>query len=51
MVLNPGERTTLVMTFTMHSGMEGMHDFRMKLRSNDPTQPEKELVVLSNWVP
>jgi hypothetical protein len=51
MVLNPGESTTLAMTFTMHSGMEGMHDFRMKLRSNDPAQPEKELVVLSNWLP
>jgi len=51
MVLNPGERTTLSMTFTMHSGMEGMHDFRLNLQTNDPAQPEKELVVLSNWVP
>jgi hypothetical protein len=51
MVLNPGERTTLSMAFTMHSGMEGMHDFRVRLLTNDPDQPEKELVVLSNWVP
>jgi len=51
MVLNPGERTTLSMTFTMHSGMEGKHDFRVNLQTNDPAQPEKELVVLSNWVP
>ena len=51
MVLQPGERTTLAMTFTMHSGMEGVHDFRLNLSSNDPAQPVKELVVLSNWVP
>jgi hypothetical protein len=51
MVLKPGESTTLSMTFTMHSGMEGMHDFRVKIQSNDPEQPAKELVVLSNWVP
>jgi hypothetical protein len=31
--------------------MEGVHDFRLNLESNDPAQPEKELVVLSNWVP
>ena len=51
MVLNPGESTTLAMTFTMHSGMEGMHDFRLRLETNDPALPEKELVVLSNWLP
>ena len=51
MVLKPGESTTLSMTFTMHSGMEGMHDFRVKIQSNDPALPAKELVVLSNWVP
>jgi hypothetical protein len=51
MVLKPGESTQLSMTFTMHSGMEGMHDFRVKVQSNDPALPAKELVVLSNWVP
>jgi hypothetical protein len=50
MVLKPGETTTVSMEFTMHSGMEGYHDFRLHLLSNDPLQPEKELVVLSNWV-
>lgn len=38
------------MQFTMHAGMEGMHDFRIDLQTNDPSQPGKELVVLSNWV-
>ena len=34
----------------MHAGMDGPHDFRINLRTNDPTQPNKELVILSNWV-
>jgi len=29
--------------------MEGPHDFRVQLKTNDPAQPMKELVVLSNW--
>ena len=33
----------------MHKGMEGPHDFRVKLKTNDPTTPEIELVVLSDW--
>ena len=51
MVLNPGEQTTMSMSFTMHQGMEGLHDFRVHMPSNDPAWDEKELVVLSNWVP
>jgi hypothetical protein len=30
--------------------MEGPHDFRVQLKTNDPSQPERELVVLSNWI-
>ena len=37
------------MQFMMHKGMEGLHDFRVKVKTNDPGNPEKELVVLSNW--
>ncbi len=33
----------------MHAGMEGPHDFRVKVRTNDPDLPVKELVVLSDW--
>jgi len=51
MVLQPGEQTSLSMSFTMHAGMEGMHDFRVHIPNNDPTQKDKELVVLSNWLP
>jgi len=50
MVLKPGEQTTLSMSFMMHAGMDGMHDFRVHIPNNDPTQEDKELVVLSNWV-
>jgi hypothetical protein len=51
MVLKPGESTTLSMQFMMHEGMDGMHDFRVHLPSNDPQQPDRTLEVLSNWVP
>ena len=51
MALQPGESTTLSMQFMMHEGMDGMHDFRVHLPSNDPQQPERTLTVLSNWVP
>ena len=51
MVLNPGESTTLSMQFMMHEGMEGTHDFRVHLISNDSQRPDRTLAVLSNWVP
>jgi hypothetical protein len=37
------------MEFMMHKGMEGLHDFRVKVKTNDPVKPEMELVVLSDW--
>jgi hypothetical protein len=48
MALKPGETTILSMQFMMHEGMDGMHDFRVHLPSNDPQQPERTLTVLSN---
>jgi hypothetical protein len=52
MVLKPGESTTIQSAvFMMHAGMDGPHDFRLHLKTNDPAQPEKEVKVLSNWVP
>ena len=51
MVLKPGDSTTLSMQFMMHEGMDGMHDFRVHLPSNDATWGDKTLTVLSNWVP
>ena len=48
--LQAGQHTTLSMEFTMHPGMDGPHDFRIGLQTNDPSQPIKELAVLSNWI-
>jgi hypothetical protein len=35
----------------MHGDMDGFHDFRVHLATNDPIQPAMSLTVLSNWVP
>jgi hypothetical protein len=35
----------------MHEGMEGQHDFRVRVLTNDPDNPEQQVVVRSNWVP
>ncbi len=37
------------MEFMMHKGMEGPHKFVVHVKTNDPTQPEKLLTVLSDW--
>ncbi len=50
MVLQPGQSTQLTMKFMMHGDMGGPHDFRLHLLTNDPTQPDKEIKLLSNWV-
>jgi hypothetical protein len=46
----PGEEAIVTVRFTMHPGMEGQHEFRVHLRTNDPAQPDKQLTILSNWV-
>lgn len=51
MVLDPGETTTVSMTFMMHGDMGGMHNFRLHLPTNDPAAPDRTATVLSNWVP
>ncbi len=51
MTIAPGRSATISVQFMMHEGMEGPHDFRINLQTNDPVEPEKELVILSNWGP
>ncbi len=51
MDLQPGQSTTLSMSFMMHGDMGGMHDFRVHVPNSDPNQPDLILTVLSNWVP
>ena len=48
--LNPGEEATVSMSFMMHPGMDGQHEFRVHVRTTDPDNPDQEVVVLSNWV-
>jgi hypothetical protein len=35
----------------MHAGMDGQHEFRVHLQTNDPQEPTKLLTIRSNWVP
>ncbi len=48
--LHPGEIATVSMQYMMHPGMDGPHDLRIHVRSNDPENPEIQLTALSNWV-
>ena len=48
--LAPGQATQLSMQFMMHAGMGGPHLFRVHVKTNDPTQPDRTLDVTSNWV-
>lgn len=50
-VLEPGESAEVRLNFSMHEGMDGPHDFRVKVFSSDRVEPEQEVRVLSNWVP
>ncbi len=50
MTLQPGESTLVSIEYVMHGEMGGKHDFRLHLKTNDPTQPDKEVKILSNWV-
>jgi hypothetical protein len=34
----------------MPANMGGPHDFRVQIKTNDRTNPETELIVLSDWV-
>jgi len=33
----------------MHEGMDGAHEFRVHVLTNDPKEPEKLLTVISFW--
>jgi hypothetical protein len=50
MVIQPGESTRVSMEFMMHGDMGGRHNFRLHLVTNDPTQRDHQVNVLSNWV-
>jgi len=48
--LFPGDEALVRLSFSMHEGMDGPHDFRLHIRSTDPAQPESEITILSDWV-
>ena len=48
--IDPGQEGTITLDFMMHEGMGGKHRFNINLKTNDPQEPNKLLVVLSNWV-
>lgn len=39
------------LSFMMHEGMGGPHEFRVPVETNDPANPERTLVVRSTWGP
>ena len=46
----PGQEATITLDFMMHEGMGGDHEFKIHLETNDPTQPQQDLTILSNWI-
>jgi hypothetical protein len=52
MSLNPGESTYVQSPpFMMHEGMDGKHDFSIRLKTNDSANPDFFVQVLSDWGP
>jgi hypothetical protein len=49
--LQPGQESLLTMDYMMHEGMAGPHEFHVYVQTNDPVEPEKILVVKSDWGP
>ena len=50
MTLRPGESTKVTSAeFFMHPGMDGKHTYAVHIQTNDPTQPDLVVKVLSNW--
>jgi hypothetical protein len=39
------------MDYMMHAGMDGPHEFHVRVQTNDPAEPEQILIAKSNWVP
>ena len=50
MAIKPGESTQISMEFFMHDEMGGLHNFDLKLKTNDPVDPIKTVSIISNWI-
>ena len=47
--IQPGQTVQVQASFSMHSGMGGMHNFEWTVISNDPTQPPPVLAVNAEY--
>jgi hypothetical protein len=51
MILNSGESTIVESkVFMMHDGMDGPRNFAVHLKTNNPSNPDAVVIVLSNWI-
>jgi hypothetical protein len=50
MTLQPGESTSIKLEYMMHGDMGGQHNFALHLMTNDQSEPDKVVEILSNWV-
>lgn len=48
--IDPGGTATVTVTFSMHEGMGGQHEFLVHLLTNDSAQSETQLRIFSNWI-
>lgn len=52
MVLQPGQSTYVESgLFMMHQGMDGPHDFALHLKTDDASNPDMVVHVISDWGP
>jgi hypothetical protein len=49
--LKPGQSTDISVSFTMHDGMGGPHQFDLVVNSNDPVEPAQAVSVLAEFPP
>jgi hypothetical protein len=49
--IEPGKSSSLTLTFSMPAGMGGVYELLVRLRTNDPSAPERPLIVRSFWGP
>jgi hypothetical protein len=49
--IEPGKSTSLTLTFSMSADMGGVYELLVRLRTNDPSAPERPLFVRSFWGP
>jgi hypothetical protein len=49
--LEPGKSTDISVSFTMHDGMGGPHQFDLIVNTDDPVEPTQTVSVLAEFPP